>query len=100
MKITIRRSGGFAGPLLNKTFEVQTESMPPRAARRLETLIGAAPLASLRDQRFHARTGADLFKYEVNVETAEGPVKFFFDESAVPSEFKSVWEILQTRMEG
>jgi hypothetical protein len=95
MKITIRRSGGFAGPLLNKTVAVDTASMPAAAAHKLEALLAAVPAAALDGRRFHARGGADLLKYEVEMETSGGRVRFFFDESAVPEEFRPVWPALE-----
>jgi hypothetical protein len=99
MKITVRRSGGFAGPLLRKTFEFSPETLPAAAARKLQTLLEAGPLRALHNQRFHAFGGADLLKYEVLVETAEGSTRFFFDETAVPAEFAPVWKFLSERMD-
>jgi hypothetical protein len=99
MKISIRRSGGFAGPLLAKSFVLETGNMPTARARRLETLLEAVPPAALHGRRFHAKGGADLMKYEVAVETRDGTSRFFFDESAVPEEFRPAWKLLSELME-
>ncbi|MCX6559923.1 MAG: hypothetical protein NTZ26_05350 [Candidatus Aminicenantes bacterium] len=95
MKISIRRSGGFAGPLLNKTLAVDTAAMPPAPARELEALLSAIPASALHGRRYHAKGGADILKYEVAMETPEGSVRFFFDESAVPEEFRPAWLVLE-----
>ena len=99
MKISIRRSGGFAGPLLAKSFAFETGDMPQAKARRLESLIAAVPSSALHGRRFHAKGGADLTKYEVEIQTPDGPARFFFDESAVPEEFRSAWKALLELME-
>jgi hypothetical protein len=98
MTIKIRRSGGFSGPLLNKAWEIRTDSLPPQSARKLKSLLAAAPLASLQGRHFKSRTGNDLFHFEVIVETSENPVDFFFEESAVPALFKPIWNFLRPQM--
>lgn len=99
MKISIRRSGGFAGPLLAKSFAFETVDMPQARARRLESLITAVPPSALHGRRFHAKGGADLMKYDVVIETPDGTSRFFFDESAVPEEFAKAWKLLSELME-
>jgi hypothetical protein len=99
MRIIIRRSGGFAGPLLNRTFEFNSEKLPPAEAKKLESLMSHCPLPALHNQRYHARGGADIMKYEVTIESAQGRASFLFDESAVPAEFRPVWELLAKKME-
>ena len=100
MKITIRRSGGFGGTLLNKTFEVQTDSLPGRAAdevqKTLEALPADAPLAKAE----RTKGGSDMFQYEVTIEGSEGPVVISFDDGSVPEAFKPVWNILRPLMKG
>jgi hypothetical protein len=99
MKILIRRSGGFAGPLLAGSFTFETGDMPPAQARRLESLLAAIPPYALHGRRFHAKGGADLMKYEVTIETPDGTTRFLFDESAVPEEFGAAWKLLSELME-
>jgi hypothetical protein len=99
MKISIRRSGGFAGPLLAKSFVFDTGAMPAARTRRLEALLEAVPPAALHGRRFHAKGGADLVKYEVTIEAPDGTARFFFDESAVPAEFGPAWQLLSEMME-
>jgi hypothetical protein len=91
MRIIVKRSGGFAGPLLNKTYEIQSEALSPAEEKKLDTLLAAVPFAALHNQRFHARGGADIMRYEVTIDAPQGVAVFYFDESAVPEEFKPVW---------
>jgi hypothetical protein len=94
MKITVKRSGGFAGPLLNKTVEIRSETLSPDDEKALSALLSAVPFSALHDQRFHARGGADIMKYEVTIDAPQGVAAFFFDESAVPEEFKPAWQFI------
>jgi hypothetical protein len=94
MKIIVKRSGGFAGPLLNKTVEIQSGSLSPADERTLNALLSAVPFAALHNQRFHARGGADIMKYEVTIDAPQGVAAFYFDESAVPEEFKPAWQFI------
>jgi hypothetical protein len=94
MKITVKRSGGFAGPLLNKTVEIRSETLSPDDEKALNALLSAVPFSALHDQRFHARGGADIMKYEVTIDAPQGVAAFFFDESAVPEEFKPAWQFI------
>ena len=94
MKIIIKRSGGFAGPLLNKTVEIGSGTLSPAAEKTLAALLSAVPFAALHGQRFHARGGADIMKYEVTIDAPQGVAAFFFDESAVPEEFQPIWKFI------
>jgi hypothetical protein len=94
MKIIIKRSGGFAGPLLNKTVEIRSGLLSPDDEKALALLLSAVPFSALHDQRFHARGGADIMKYEVTIDAPQGVAAFFFDESAVPEEFRPAWQFI------
>jgi len=98
VKITIRRSGGFAGPLMSRTFALDTTELPPHDAEKIESLLAACPLAVLHNKRFRARGGADLLKYEVKIEGPASTTRFLFDESAVPADFEKPWEFLTALM--
>ena len=57
MKVTVRRTGGFAG--LARTFAVDTATLPPARAAEIERLARALP---------PARPSPDAFAYEVTVD--------------------------------
>ncbi len=98
MKITIRRSGGFGGTLLNRTFEVQTESLPRRAADEVERTLEALPADMPLAHATQTKGGADMFRYEVTIEGTDGPMVLSFDDGSVPEAFKPVWDILRTHV--
>ena len=99
MRIIVQRSGGFAGPLLNKTYEIKSESLSPAEENKLNSLLAAVPFAALHNRRFHARGGADIMKYEVTIDAPQGVAVFYFDESAVPEDFKPVWDLIAQRFQ-
>ncbi len=94
MKIIVKRSGGFAGPLLNKTLEIDSGSLSPGGEKALNTLLSAVAFSALHNRRFHAPGGADIMKYEVTIDAPQGVAVFSFDESAVPEEFKPAWRFI------
>ncbi|MGD0781442.1 MAG: protealysin inhibitor emfourin [Candidatus Aminicenantales bacterium] len=94
MKIIVKRSGGFAGPLLDKTVEIDSGSLSPNDEKTLNALLSAVPFAGLHNQRFHARGGADIMKYEVTIDAPQGVAVFYFDESAVPEDFRPAWQFI------
>ena len=63
MRITVRRTGGFAG--IARTFEVDTALLPPAQAREVERLAKAVREKSLAARR---PPPADAFVYEVTVD--------------------------------
>ena len=97
MKIIVKRSGGFAGPLLDKTVEIQSGTLSPDDEKALSALLSAVPFSALHDRRFHARGGADIMKYEVAIDAPHGVAVFYFDESAVPPDFRPAWQFITGR---
>ena len=97
MRIVIKRSGGFAGPLLDKTVEIDSGTLGPAEERALNALLSDLPVASLHDRRSRARGGADIMKYEVTIDAPQGAAVFYFDESAVPEEFAPAWKYISER---
>jgi hypothetical protein len=98
VKIIVRRSGGFAAPNLDKAFELKTESLPHAEARIIEAFSSGPSIEALNNQSFRAAGTADSYRYEVAIETPRGPMKFLFDESAVPKSFQSAWNVLKKKI--
>ncbi len=92
MKITIRRSGGFAGPLNARTRDLETSELPRARARRIEAFLASAAEAAEAGRKGRARPGADRLSYEVEIASAQGPRRLSFDESAVPPELRREWD--------
>ena len=71
MRITVRRTGGFAG--IGRTFDVDTAQLSPARAREIERLAKAVrehPLAAPFDSAQGRRRPppADSFAYEVTID--------------------------------
>jgi hypothetical protein len=100
MRIVIKRSGGFAGPLLDKTVEIDSGTLSPADERIFNGLLSSLPIASLHNRRSRARGGADIMKYEVTIDAPQGGAVFTFDESAVPEEFAPAWKYIADPLTG
>jgi hypothetical protein len=92
MKITIRRSGGFAGPLSARSQSLETTDLPRARARRIEAFLESVAGAAGAGRAKQARRGADRLRYEVEIESGEGIRRLSFEESAVPPELRREWE--------
>lgn len=93
MRITYREAGGFAG--LARGVEIDTATLPPAEARRVEALVARAGLTT------QARQGPpearDLLTYEIVVETEAGRTVTTFDDATLPEEAEPLLEYLQQR---
>jgi hypothetical protein len=92
MKITIKRSGGFAGPLNDKTFALETAELPRALARRIESFLSAVAAAPMGGRPTRAKPGADRLKFDLEIDSPEGKTRLCLDESAVPRKHRSAWE--------
>jgi hypothetical protein len=83
MKISIIRSGGFAG-LAETLGSLDTTSLAPAQARKIEALVAAAGFFELPDELTGDIAGADFMRYEVTVSdgTRRHTVRFVDDQSA------------------
>ena len=68
MKISVRRSGGFAG--ISRTRDVSTTELPQPVAQHLQALASAIPATPLET------LGADNFHYAVTLEDETGSRTF------------------------
>lgn len=92
MRITIRRSGGFAGPLSARTRDLETSDLPRPRARRLEAFLESLQDAAETGRAGKAQPGADRLRYEVEIESEAGSRRLCFDESAVPPDLRREWD--------
>jgi len=72
MKITVTRSGGFAG-IVEDLLTVDTEELDESVAEEVQQLVSKAGLFSLPDFVSGEAVGADYQRYEI--EAAEGEVR-------------------------
>lgn len=82
MRITVTRSGGFAG-LRERIADIETTELPEVDASRIRTLVERCAFFSLPETMVGTELGADRFGYQITVR--EGPrehsVSFSEDDS-------------------
>lgn len=82
MKVSLTRSGGFAG-ITETLAELDTNQLAPARAGDVEAAFAAAGFFDLPEQIESSTVGADLLRYEITAER-EGrshTVSFLEDES-------------------
>ena len=72
MKITVTRSGGFAG-IVEDLLTVDTEELDASLAEKVQQLVSKAGLFALPDFVSGSEVGADYQRYEI--EAAEGELR-------------------------
>ena len=89
MKISYRRTGGFAGMVMS--FDVATDSLPPDDAKELRDLVIAANFFELPAMIESKPPGGDQFQYKLTVETAEQQHSVGVGDAAVP---ENLWPLI------
>ncbi|GEM_PF-3862612 len=97
MKITIRRSGGFAGPMNARMATLETEDLPPARARRLEAYLETLAAEAESGQTGAAPGAADRRSYVVEIEAEGGRRSVRLGESAVPPRLRREWDEILDR---
>lgn len=88
MRIEIRTSGGFAGNISRPPLVLDTDELEPEAAREVETLAAGLPGSDALSAP--PGRGADLMRYDVLIEDADGRRHASYDEPAVPAEARAL----------
>jgi hypothetical protein len=86
MKISYRRTGGFAGMVMS--FDIDTETLPVEQAEEIQGLVSAADFFSLPATIPSAAPGADQFQYKLTVESEEGRHTVDLGDAAVPDDLR------------
>jgi hypothetical protein len=89
MKISYRRTGGFAGMVMS--FDIDTEALPVEQAEEIQDLVSAADFFSLPPTIPSAAPGADRFQYKLTVESEAGQHTVDVGEAGVPED---LWPLL------
>jgi hypothetical protein len=93
MKLTFRESGGYVG--WTRGAEIDTDSLPPPAAKALESLITPSGLSYPSGAR--SPSARDSISYEIFIETKEGRHGILLDDTAVGPDLEPLIEYLQKR---
>ena len=94
MKIQFQQSGGFAG--LIRGCEIDTQLLSPDEAAQLQSLVRQSGILQLQSQR--TENAADLFNYEIVIETEDGNrYSISSDDNSLPQSVKPLLEYLQSQ---
>ncbi len=82
MKVSYRRTGGFAGMVMS--FETDTDSLPADDSSELRDLVRAADFFALPATIESAAPGADQFQYRLMVESEGRQHTVEVGDAAIP----------------
>jgi len=88
MKVTLRRSGGFAG--LNLRSEVDASQLGASESEELQRLVSRLPAGQPRAAASSARPMPDAMHYEVTVDDGSGPKSFRGSDGAISDELQEL----------
>ncbi len=88
MRISVERSGGFAG--ISQTHSFSTDQMSPEGAKKVVDLVDGAGFFALPPVIHSTEPGADRFQYKITVESAHVAHTVLVDEGAVPTGLQPV----------
>jgi len=92
MRLTVERSGGFAG--IVKAASVDTGRLPERVAKQIEALLAKLDLAALAKTAVKKARQADRFVYRIVVE-GDGPkLEMTLAEPDLPEALKQCIDLL------
>jgi hypothetical protein len=89
MKISYRRTGGFAGMVMR--YEVDTNSLSTEEAEELSQMVDSADFFALPSEISSTGTGADQFEYQLIVETEGQQHTVKVGDAVVPED---LWPLL------
>ncbi|MEH1966890.1 protealysin inhibitor emfourin [Nostoc sp.] len=93
MRISLERTGGFAG--ITKKTTVDTDTLPPNEASTLPRLVEAADLFRLPEQITSSNPQSDRFQYKLTVEDNGKQHTVTVSEAALPGTLRPLIEWLQ-----
>lgn len=89
MKISYRRTGGFAGMILS--YDIDVNTLPPDQAQELETLVSQADFFTLPAEISAETAGTDQFQYTLTVETGQSQHTVECGDAAMP---EKLWPLV------
>lgn len=90
MRISYKRTGGFAGMVLS--FDLQTETLPPEEADELQNLVEAAGFFNLPSKITSEGVVRDQFQYQLTITTDKQQHTVEVGDAAAPD---SLWPLLE-----
>jgi hypothetical protein len=88
MKISVRRSGGFAN--IGASAEVDTSKLPREKADELQRLAGNASFPDQPPPPLRATGAADVYQYEITLDDGSGAKTYRADDMKIPDGWRSL----------
>ena len=88
MRVSVERSGGFAG--ISQTKSISSNQLPAEEAQKVADLVEAAGFFELPSVIRSTEPGGDRFQYKITVESEHGTHTVRVDEAAVPPSLQPV----------
>ena len=89
MKISYRRTGGFAGMILS--YDIDVDTLPPEEVNELETLVSEADFFMLPEEIRAETPGTDQFQYTLTIETDQDQHTVECGDAAMPD---NLWPLV------
>ncbi len=95
MRISIKRTGGFAG-LTEEVAQIDTKDLDTQNGAKVEQLVQKIEFFDLPATVSGGEIGADMFHYEVKIEkdALEHSVSFDYDDSVETADLRSFIDVL------
>jgi hypothetical protein len=92
MKISVRRSGGFAN--IGAHAEVDTSTLPREKADALQRLVRGASLPDQPPPPLRSAQAADAYQYDITVDDGKSPKTYRADDLTMPDTWRSLVDFL------
>ena len=89
MKISYRRTGGFAGMILS--YDIDVDKLPPEEANELEMLVSEADFFTLPAEISAETAGTDQFQYLLTIKTKQVQHTVEVGDAAMP---EKLWPLV------
>jgi hypothetical protein len=100
MRLKLTRTGGFAG-IPSPPVEVDTAKLPPRVARRVESLVAGANFFELPPTLSAGKRQPDRFQYSLQIAREDGREHVITcDEEAAGAELRDLLYAVQNLKQG
>lgn len=80
MKITLTKSGGFAG--INRVYQVDSAKLSNEQSKKLSELLSSSKILDLNSKT--TQGAADLFFYEFEIDDGKSISSVHFDDMSLP----------------
>lgn len=90
MKITLTKSGGFAG--INRVYLVDSAKLSEEQSKELSQLLSSSKILDLQSKT--TRGAADLFFYEFKVDDGKSVSSVHFDDMSLPESVRPLLSFL------